>query len=440
MEGKHAGGTKMRVLVVEDSRTQAEFIRYVLETEGYDVTLAADGTEAIRRMEVDMPDIVLTDIMMPGMDGYELCRRIKQQRPDTPVILVTSLFDPADVLKGLASGADNFIVKPVDPEHVRSQIEAVTRVREISEPEDSPAELEIPFAGSTYTIAAGRLKILNTLLSTYTIAVTKNTELQEAQEQLHSLNEQLQEAVADLSRSNESLAAENQERRRVEKALADANRKLQLMASITRHDLLNQLAALWGYLDLAQILREREPENAWRHVDSAAEMVNRINNTVRFTAEYQKVGSAAPTWQEIRTIVERSEKYVSTGKVTLENAVPAGVEIFADPLIEKVFSNLIENALRYGETITTITFSLKQDKETYTLLCEDDGVGIPADEKEKIFTYAHGMNTGLGLFLAREILAITGISIQETGTPGNGARFEILCPAETIRAPGRQTG
>lgn len=172
-------------------------------------------------------------------------------------------------------------------------------------------------------------------------------------------------------------------------------------------------------------------------------MVNRINNTVRFTAEYQKVGSAAPTWQEIRTIVERSEKYVSTGKVTLENAVPAGgVEIFADPLIEKVFSNLIDNALRYGgETITTITFSLKQDGETYTLLCEDDGGvgGIPADEKEKIFTYAHGMNTGLGLFLAREILAITGISIQETGgIPGNGARFEILCPAETIRAPGRR--
>ena len=110
----------MSVLVVEDSRTQAEFIRHVLETEGYDVTLAADGNEAIRRMEVDMPDIVLTDIMMPGMDGYELCRRIKQQNPDTPVILVTNLFDPADVLKGLASGADNFIVKPVDPEHIRS--------------------------------------------------------------------------------------------------------------------------------------------------------------------------------------------------------------------------------------------------------------------------------------------------------------------------------
>jgi len=428
---------KMGVLVVEDSRTQAEFIRYVLEAEGYEVTLTADGTEAMKRMAIDMPDIVLSDIMMPEMDGYELCRRIKQQYPDVPVILVTTLFDPADVLKGLASGADSFIVKPVNPEHVRSQIESVMQTREMREPEDAHGELDIAFAGNTYTIGAGRLKILNTLLSTYTIAVAKNIELQEAQEQLHTLNEQLQEAVADLSRSNESLAAENQERRRVEKALADANRKLQLMASITRHDLLNQLAALWGYLDLAQILREREPENAWHHIESAAGMVSRINNTVRFTAEYQKVGATTPGWQEIRALVERSEKYISTDSITLENTIPAGVEVFADPLIEKVFSNLIENALRYGETITTIAFSLKQDGEMYIIICEDDGIGIPAAEKEKIFSYAHGMNTGLGLFLAREILAITGITIRETGIPDNGARFEILCPARVIRVSDR---
>lgn len=436
MEETH-GRRALSILVVEDSRTQAEFLRHILETEGYDVTLAADGTEAIRRIEAGRPDIVLTDVMMPGMDGYDLCRRIKRDFPATPVILVTNLFDPADVMKGLASGADSFIVKPVDPGHVRSQIEAVLRTAGTPDPDGSPAELEVPFSGSIYAIAAGRRKILNTLLSTYTVAVTKNAELQEAQEQLHSLNDQLRAAVEDLSRSNENLAAENQERRRVEKALADANRKLQLMASITRHDLLNQLAALWGYLDLAQTMREREPENAWRHVGSAGEMANRISNTLRFTAEYQKVGATSPLWQEVRTLVERSEKYVSVGTITLENTVPAGVEIYADPLIEKVFSNLIDNALRYGKTITTITFSLRPEGDAYVILCEDDGVGIPFEEKEKIFSYAHGINTGLGLFLAREILAITGIAIRETGEPGRGARFELLCPAGVIRVGGR---
>lgn len=428
-------GPTISILVVEDSRTQAEFLRYMLEQEGYDVALAADGEAALRRLAAGRPDIVLTDIVMPGMDGYDLCRRIKQDLPGLPVILVTNLFDPADVIRGLAAGADSFIVKPVEPGLVRSQIEAVLRTAERPDPESAP--LEVSFAGSTYTVAAGRLRILNTLLSTYAVAVAKNAELQEAQEQLHSLNQQLTDTVEELSVSNESLAAENQERRRVEKALADANRKLQLMASITRHDLLNQLSALWGYLDLALTLRETDPANAWQYVESAAGMVNRIDNTVKFTAEYQKVGAASPLWQEVRALVDRSVQYVSPGAVTLKNTVPPGVEVYADPLIEKVFANLMENALRYGKTLTTITFSLRQEGEgTWTILCEDDGVGVAPGEKEKIFSYAYGMNTGLGLFLAREILGITGITIQETGIPGRGARFELRCPAEVIRAPG----
>ncbi|MDV2481220.1 hybrid sensor histidine kinase/response regulator [Methanoculleus sp. Wushi-C6] len=423
------------ILVVEDSRTQAELLRHMLEQEGYDVTLAADGETALRKMEAIRPAIVLTDVVMPGMDGYDLCRRIKQDLPGIPVILVTNLFDPADVLRGLAAGADSFIVKPVEPGLVRSQLEAVLRTAERADPDSTP--LEVSFAGSTYIVAAGRLRILNTLLSTYTVAVAKNAELQEAQEQLHTLNEQLTDTVEELSCSNESLAAENQERRRVEKALADANKKLQLMASITRHDLLNQLSALWGYLDLALMLREKDPAGAWQHIESAAGMVNRIDNTVKFTAEYQKVGAAAPVWQEIRAVADRSVRHVAPGAVTVRNDVPPGVEVCADPLIEKVFANLIENALRYGKTLTTITFSLRREADgTSTILCEDDGVGVAPGEKEKIFSYAYGMNTGLGLFLAREILAITGITIQETGTPGNGARFELRCPAEVIRAPG----
>ncbi|WP_066958150.1 ATP-binding response regulator [Methanoculleus thermophilus] len=424
----------MSILVVEDSRTQAELLRHMLEEEGYDVTLAADGEVALRRMEAGRPDIVLTDILMPGMDGYELCRRIKQIYPGIPVILVTNLFDPADVLRGLAAGADSFIVKPVEPGLLRSQIEAVIRAAAMPDHDDESPGLKVPFAGSTYTITAGKLRILNTLLSTYSIAVAKNAELQEAQEQLHSINEQLQATVEDLSRSNESLEAEILERKRVEAALADANKKLQLMASITRHDLLNQLAALDGYLDLALMLRERDPANAWKHIESAGGMVNRISNTLRFTADYQKVGAASPAWQEIRTLVEQSIQNTLRISVNLINNVPPDLEVYADPLIGRVFSNLIENSIRHGVRVTTITFSLERDGDGYIILYEDDGVGVAADEKEKIFSYAYGMNTGLGLFLAREILAITGITIRETGTPGVGARFELLCPGEVICA------
>jgi len=102
----------------------------------------------------------------------------------------------------------------------------------------------------------------------------------------------------------------------------------------------------------------------------------------------------------------------------VKNDLPAGAEVFADPLIVKVFYNLIDNAVRYGGKITTIWFSAWESGSNYLIICEDDGNGIPIDEKERIFDRAFGKNTGLGLFLAREILDITGITIKETGTPG----------------------
>jgi len=432
----------MKILVVEDSRTQAEYLRHILEKVGHRVVLAADGSEAMEQLAIDRPGLVLTDIVMPGIDGYELCRRIKQDErtADIPVILVTQLYDPADVMRGLESGADGFIIKPYEPGYIHSRIDAIIAAMGRKDSSADGAGLEVPFSGKTYTIRASRFQILNTLLSTYEIAVKKNSELQEAQERLNSMNEQLQQAVGDLQHANAELNQEIIERRRVEKALADANKKLQLMASITRHDLQNQLMALQGYLELAQLSREKDPAKAWDHIASAASLVNQTQNTIRFTAEYQKIGVNSPAWLDVRTLVDKAQTDVPLSGVRLENLLPEGLMIYADPLIEKVFANLIENAVRYGEKITTIRFRFDEGGGVATIVCEDDGMGIPAPEKEKIFTYQYGRNTGLGLFLAREILAITGITIRETGVPGSGARFEILCPKERVRRSGRLTG
>jgi signal transduction histidine kinase len=219
----------------------------------------------------------------------------------------------------------------------------------------------------------------------------------------------------------------------VEKALAEANKKLQLMASITRHDLLNQLTAIREYLELSAINRTRNEGNAWTMVASATAIVNQTINTVEFTGEYQKIGIKSPVWKNARQLVDESGKYTNLGSVRLENVIPAPVEVYADPLIEKVFFNLIDNAIRYGKKTTTIRFRFVENETGGTIICEDDGVGIDTDEKEKIFAYEYGMNTGLGLFLAREILTITGIAIRETGIPGKGARFEMKCPKEAVR-------
>jgi len=426
------------ILLVEDSRTQAEYLRHILENEGYRVTLADNGSEALILVAKDRPSIILSDIVMPEMDGYELCSRIKHN-PETaaiPVILVTQLFDPVDVIRGLESGADDFIIKPFDPEYVQLRICSILKNMKQPDPDGPAQPLKITLFSKTHTIPATRLQILSILLSTYEVAVRKNVELEEARERLNAVNEQIQQAIADLKRSNARLEQENTERRKVEKALDEANKKLNLMASITRHDVINQLNNQHESLGYALSLSTDDPAKAWEHVRAAALITTQTLNSVRFTEDYQKVGVKSPQWQDLFTLIEAAGRNISHDRIALVNTIPPGTAIYADPLIGKVFSNLIENAVKYGGSITSIRFSIYAEGTDTVILCEDDGAGIPAGKKERIFSYEYGMNTGLGLFLSREILSITAIAIRETGSAGSGARFELRCPAGTIRTAG----
>jgi PAS domain S-box-containing protein len=216
------------------------------------------------------------------------------------------------------------------------------------------------------------------------------------------------------------------DRRQAEEALRKANRKLFLLSGITRHDINNQLTVLMGNLELLKT-RPSDPgsDNYIRNSITAAK---RISNMIRFTREYEEIGVEAPVWQEVRRIVSTAAEETALGLLTLENNLPPGTEIFTDPLIVRVFYNLMDNAVRYGKKITTIRFSGEYHDKDLVILCEDDGVGIPAGDKEKIFERGFGQTHGLGLALSREILTITGSSICERGEPGTGARFEITIP------------
>jgi signal transduction histidine kinase len=155
---------------------------------------------------------------------------------------------------------------------------------------------------------------------------------------------------------------------------------------------------------------------------------------IQFTKEYESIGVNAPAWQDCRTLLATAARKAPLGKVMVKNDLPAGAEVFADPLIVKVFYNLMDNAVRYGGKITTIRFFEHESGDVHLIVCEDDGDGIVAAEKEKIFERGFGKNTGLGLALSREILSITGITIKETGEPGKGTRFEMAVPKGACRA------
>jgi PAS domain S-box-containing protein len=209
-------------------------------------------------------------------------------------------------------------------------------------------------------------------------------------------------------------------------AYQQTNRKLTLLSSITRHDINNQLTVIIGYLEILE--RKLPGLSEKEFLQFMATAAQRIVAMIQFTREYEEIGVLAPAWQDCCTLVTTAAQQAPLGEIRVQNEIEGGCEVFADPLIVKVFYNLMDNAVRYGGKITRIRFSLQASGHALILICEDDGVGVVADEKERIFERDFGKNTGLGLFLSREILSITGITIIETGEPGTGARFVMTVP------------
>jgi PAS domain S-box-containing protein len=220
------------------------------------------------------------------------------------------------------------------------------------------------------------------------------------------------------------------DRRHIEKTLEDTNRKLSLVNEITRHDILNQLSVMNSCIALAGD-RSTETE-VKKHLVRLEQVADAIEAQISFARDYQAIGIESPQWQNLHSTILHARQPLRVLSIEIDPAC-AGIEIYADPLLQKVFYNLLQNSLKYGGTASAIRISCSIEEDCLFIVCEDNGPGIPPAEKEKIFARGYGKNTGLGLFLIREILSMTGITICETGEPGQGARFEISVPAGGFR-------
>jgi PAS domain S-box-containing protein len=223
------------------------------------------------------------------------------------------------------------------------------------------------------------------------------------------------------------------ERKRADEALRLANAKLTMLNSITRHDILNQLMGLRTYLELSK--EDVKDPVFLEYIQKEEQAAETIQWQIEFARDYQDIGAQVPKWQHLSDIIESAKKQLRPSGFIIKVAVN-GVEIFADPLIEKVFYTLMENSLRHGEHVTQMDYSLQETKNNLIIIYCDDGVGITGDEKKKLFLKGFGKHTGLGLFLSKEILSITGITIGENGKPGKGVRFEIVVPKGMWRSTG----
>ena len=209
-----------------------------------------------------------------------------------------------------------------------------------------------------------------------------------------------------------------------------ADRKFALMDTITRHDTNNKLTVVQGYIELMREYTEDQVLQSYLRRQERA--VCAIQDILAFTKAYRDLGLKEPSWQDVAAAIRNSAGLLELNAVTIYMDL-AGLFVLADPLFEKVFYNLIENALQYGKKITRIQISADEREEGLVIIIEDDGVGIPDDQKERIFEPGVGENTGYGLFLVREILFMTRFSIREAGHAGAGARFEILIPHGSYR-------
>jgi signal transduction histidine kinase len=217
------------------------------------------------------------------------------------------------------------------------------------------------------------------------------------------------------------------ERKRSESALIRANRQLTLLNGITRHDILNKVSTARGYLKIAE-MKSGDPTQA-EYLEKTDAAITAIKSQIEFTRVFQDLGTHDPQWIELDTVMPRAH----VPKTISLSANIQGVMLFSDPMLDKIFFNLLDNSIRHGEHVTEIRVSSHQSAGNLLVIWEDNGTGIAADEKERIFERGFGKNTGLGLFLVREILALTGITIAETGEQGKGARFEILVPEGKFR-------
>ncbi len=222
-----------------------------------------------------------------------------------------------------------------------------------------------------------------------------------------------------------AIARDITSRKSIEEGLKRANNKLNLLNQVTRHDIRNQLMVGKGHLLL--LSRSCVDERSKISLDRLSAALSNIERQIDFTKNYQDLGTLLPAWRNMKHAIASPQWVPAIPDIQVGAGID-GLEVFADPMIEKVFHNLFENTVRYGGRPAAVRIDATRGDSGLMLSYEDVGPGVPDEEKELIFQRGFGKGTGLGLFLAREILALTGMTIKETGIPGKGARFVIHIP------------
>jgi PAS domain S-box-containing protein len=227
-----------------------------------------------------------------------------------------------------------------------------------------------------------------------------------------------------------TLCRDISDRKQVDRTLELARKKLNLLNTVTFQDIQSAIFTLSAYLELTK--NALTDETSRSYLDKEVSLIQVIANSIKFGRDYQDMGIKPPRWQNVNHVFLYAISHLDFLQIS-RHVELEGLEIYADPLLEKVLFNLMDNVIRHGVWASKVTLRYQERTDGLLLIIEDNGIGIPKEMKNMLFERGFGNDSSLGLFLVREILSITGITITETGVEGRGARFEILVPGNAYR-------
>ena len=429
---RRIGGVE--ILVAEDSATQREQLKHLLQEHGFSVVAAPNGKKALEAARRGKPALIISDIMMPELDGYGLCKAIKSDAKlkDIPVVLVTTLSDAHDVILGLECGADNFIRKPYDERYLFSRIDYLIMNLELRKSQKMQMGIEINLGGQRHFITAERQQILDLLISTYEQATQINKELEVA-------NRELRETQAQLVQSAKMASLG------------------QLVAGVA-HEINNPLAFVMNHRstvehNLERILEEMKPgfsaairakadkarqrlKDMQGGLERIEDLVSKLRTFSRLDeGEFKRVNIEECIESVLSLLQHRIKKGI---KVTRNLGACKFIYCMAGPF-NQVIMNVISNAIDAIDGKGNITVTTGQAGSTFILTVADDGKGIPEAAREHIFdpfftTKPVGQGVGLGLSISYSIIERHHGEIEVLSREGKGTEVIIRMPLKQVDA------
>ncbi len=445
----------LQILIAEDSPTQAEQLRYALEKNSFEVIVAKNGKMALDLAQEKLPTIVISDIVMPEMNGYELCKAIKSNETtsDIPVILLTSLSNSEDVLEGLACGADNFLTKPYSEKYLLSIIDQIIANKEFRHGDIVRVGVEISFGGKKRFITANQQQMLSLLISSYDAAVQKNSELVQAQEELRTINERLEELVEERTAD---LSAEIEVRKRTEADLIVAKEKAEesdRLKTAFLHNIshevrtpMNAIIGFSGLLGDPALASEKQVQFIDIITQSCYQLLGIITDIISIATIEAGQESTAEEKVDLNMVMNQTyEHFLPKCQAKGLTLVSENILLHDEVLIIsdeakllQILTKMLDNAIKFTkEGYVNFGYSVKESEKEIEFYVEDTGIGISPEMQQEIFKHFSQVEStgarefggsGLGLSISKAYVELLGGEVWLKSELGKGSTFYFTIP------------